>query len=93
MGVVCPSRGPLKLSPILFNRPSELSKTIGWTFRSTCTFEKIDHFKNDLAIDPGDVFIKLTSQMHARLKKHHLMGAYHFPSGAIQSTRLCSVWE
>ncbi len=43
MGVLCPSRGPLNVSPILFNRPSELSKTIGWTFRSTGTFEKIDH--------------------------------------------------
>ena len=26
-GVLCPSWGPLQLSPILFNRPSELSKT------------------------------------------------------------------
>ena len=26
MGLLCPSRGPQEFSPILFNRPSELSK-------------------------------------------------------------------
>ena len=42
-GVLCLLQGPLQLSPILFNRPSELSKTIGWTFHSMGTFQKIYH--------------------------------------------------
>ncbi len=30
MGVLCPLKGPIQLSSISFNRPSELYKTIGW---------------------------------------------------------------
>ncbi len=43
MWVLCPSKDPQELSPILFNKPSELSKTIGPTFHSMGTFETIDH--------------------------------------------------